>query len=117
MPLSMITLLSCTDWALKEAGARISDVDTEGWNALSLAFEFGSYSLAQWLLEEGGANTTDTAIIHGEQKSVWDLLEDQLKVNIFNAGWRLDSLFKAMVLLGEAPPNFVAMLSWQPRMG
>jgi hypothetical protein len=55
---------------------------------------------------------TDTAIIHGSQKSVWDLLEDQLKVNIFNAWVGLDSLFKAMVLLGEreVPPEFTAIL-------
>jgi ankyrin repeat protein len=92
-------------WLVKEGGARIFDADEYGRTALSNAVYFGSYGLVQWLLEEGGANITDTAVIDGEYMSVWD----HFNFNELASG--LQSLLKVMVLLGDAPPDFISELS------
>jgi ankyrin repeat protein len=100
-------------WALKEGGARTSDVDRHGRTVLSMAIVFGRFSLVQWLQEEGGANITDTAAIRGERRSVWDLVVDKLKANIFLVGAGSQSMLKVMVLLGDAPPDFIPWMSPQ----
>jgi hypothetical protein len=86
----------CTSWLLKVGGARIADVNTEGWTALSFSIALGRYVLVQWLLEEGGANITDTALMRGEQKNVWD----NLNFYPFEPG--LQPLLKFMVLLDDS---------------
>jgi ankyrin repeat protein len=87
-------------WLLKEGGARISDVDREGWTALSMAFAMRREGIVKLLLEDFGAN------IHGEHQSVWNLLP----VNLFPSHLPL-YLLKVLVLLDDAPPNVVTILS------
>jgi hypothetical protein len=97
-------------WLLKTGGARISDVNCRGSTALTLAANRGRRALVQWLLEEGGANITDGTFC-GESESVWDKLSKNI-VGIVDGQElaALTSLLKVMVLLGNAPPDFIDML-------
>jgi ankyrin repeat protein len=91
-------------WLLKTGGACIADTDVHGMTALYFAARYGRYSLVQWLLEEGGAKISDVVVIDSESKSIWDFIP--MSSNILEQ----KSLLKVMVLLDDAPPNFVANL-------
>jgi hypothetical protein len=96
-------------WLLTSGGARISDTDVNGAPALALAGGCYRYSIAQWLLEEGGARITDFTMLRGKTKSVWDYLRVRTGAN----GVEFVSLLKVMVLLDDAPLDFIAKLSAQ----
>jgi hypothetical protein len=92
--------------------ARTSDANIFGRTALSIAARGGNHSLLQWLLEEGGAKITDTNVIDDEHKSVWDdLNNNELAYGVGRP--QRQSLLKVMVLLGDAPADFIARLSPQ----
>jgi ankyrin repeat protein len=98
------------NWALRDGGALISDANRDGRTALSIAIDFGRYGLVEWLLEKSGAKISDTAVIDGEHESVWDHFN---LANFDQSEAELQSLLKVMVLLGDAPPDFIARLEQQ----
>jgi ankyrin repeat protein len=71
-------------------------MNTGGQTALSLAIAFGRYSLVEWLLEQGGANINDTAVIQGEHGNVWDNLGVHLGLDAIVDETGLQSLLKVM---------------------
>jgi ankyrin repeat protein len=110
---------SVVQWLLRTAEAHIADKDQQGATVLSLAAKCGRYSTVQWLLEEGGANITDISANMSdmtlseppdelEPKSVWDSVADNLWLCPDES--ELTSLLKVMVLLGDAPTNFIYKL-------
>jgi hypothetical protein len=68
-----------------------------------MAASYGHFACAQWLLEEGGARIEET-------DSTGDTVWSTLKLEGMDAD-ALASLLKVMVLLADAPPDFVAKLS------
>jgi ankyrin repeat protein len=86
-------------------GARISDTDERGITALAFAVHGGRYSIAQWLLENGGALITDDVMFHGMSQSLWD--------SLYVAAASVNSvlLLKRMVLLGDAPLHPTSSMS------
>jgi hypothetical protein len=98
---------SVAKWLLKTGRARISEVNHNGFTALSIAATSGPHYLVRWLLEEGGAKITDVVMIRGEYRSIWKDL------NVYARDAELPSLLRVMVLLGDAPADFIAKLSPQ----
>jgi hypothetical protein len=85
-----------------------------GRTALSMAIACNRYGLVQWLLEEDGADINDKLVIQGKHGSVWDHLRVHLHHNtIVDTPTGLQSLLQFMVLLDDAPPDFIAKLSRQ----
>jgi hypothetical protein len=74
--------------------------------------------MAQFLLAEGGASITEANQVGG---TVWTQLEGRLRSADDDA---LSSLLKVMVMLGDAPVDFIAMLkpahaglaTWGPKL-
>jgi hypothetical protein len=72
---------------------------------------YRKYSLLKWMLEEGGAHITTpftdgtTHVCRGLSiwNGVWQIFS--------GADMEFTSLVKVMVLLGDAPPDFIAKLS------
>jgi hypothetical protein len=89
-------------WLLSAGEASITERDDSGFSALLLAI-YGHPACAQWLLEEGGSSIEE---MNTDGDTVWD----RLKPEGANAD-ALASLLKVVVLLAEAPSNFVAKLS------
>jgi hypothetical protein len=93
-------------------GADVTARNKIGWSALlpaamgQLGHAHSHLELVQWLLEEGGSSITETAT-HG-LFTAWNLLT----IEGANAK-RLSSLLKVMVLLGDAPTDFIARLGSQ----
>jgi hypothetical protein len=95
-------------WLVKTGGVRILDRDVHRNTALAHAAKFSGpkrYSLIEWLLEQGGALITVVTMLRGESKSLWDIL----KVPSRNP--KFVSLLRVMVLLGDAPSDFIVKLS------
>jgi ankyrin repeat protein len=88
---------------LQAAGASITERNHHGYSALLLAAMCGHLSMAQYLLKEAGASITEATCTG---RTVWDLLNLQ-----DTDPESLESLLKIMVMLGDAPPAFVANLS------
>jgi ankyrin repeat protein len=88
---------------LQAAGASITEKDYDGWSALHYAAHNGRMSLLQYFFQEAGASISAAV---DDCRSVWDMLvlEDADPME-------LASLLKLMVMLGDAPPAFVAKLS------
>jgi hypothetical protein len=95
--------LELVQWLLSAGGASITERSNEGCSALLLAASRGHFAAAQWLLEEGGAS------IH-EANKAGDTVWSVLKLEGTGAD-ALASLLKVMVLLADAPPDFVTNLS------
>jgi hypothetical protein len=89
-------------WLLSAGGASITERNDKGYSALLLAISRGCVTTAQWLLEEGGASIDET---NAPGQAIWE----QLKLEGVDAD-ALASLLKVMVLLADAPPDFVAKL-------
>jgi hypothetical protein len=89
---------------LYAAGASIIEKNHGGLSALHFAATCGKFTIIQYFLKEAGASISDAT--YGEGETVWDLLKlkdaDPME---------LASLLKVMVMLGDAPPVFVAKLS------
>jgi ankyrin repeat protein len=99
--------LETVKWLLSvEGGASIKEVDTFGNTSLLLSAD-GHYLTCVWLLEHGGAKITET---DGYGLTVWSQLT--ASSNRANAA-ELSSLFRVMVLLGDAPPDFLRKLKPQ----
>jgi hypothetical protein len=95
--------LELAKWLLSAGGASITERNNRGNSALLLAAYRGHFAAAQWLLEEGGASIHET---NAAGETVWSVLK--LQGADANA---LASPLKVMVLLADAPPDFVAQLS------
>jgi hypothetical protein len=65
----------------------------------------GHYATVQWLLEKGGANI---GITNARGQTIWSQL---MLEGAADADTELSSLVKTMVLLADAPANFIAKLS------
>jgi hypothetical protein len=91
-------------WLLSAGGASITE-QIHGYSALLMATSFGKFACAQWLLENGGASIEET---NTAGQTVWNLLNLQRADMDADA---LTSLLKVMVLLADAPSDFVAELS------
>jgi hypothetical protein len=92
-------------WLITSGGARIFDRDVHGNTVLAYAAVRHRYSLMQWLIEVGGAPITEVIIVRGESKFLWDILS----VPVCDV--EFVSLLKVIVLLSDAPPDFIAKLS------
>jgi hypothetical protein len=105
-------------WLLNTADASITDTDQMGCTVFSLAAKCGKHSTVQWLLQEGGANITDVTMelndLTGEleSRSVWDSILDNPMFSFDVPALEPDftSLLQIMVLLDDAPTNFVTKL-------
>ena len=100
-------------WLLVEGGAKINDKDQAGMTAVMWAAESGRFSVVQWLLEKGGANINEE---DNYGNNVWSLLELDKGYDV--EVWleriveaELNSLLKVMVLLDDAPSEFIVRLS------
>jgi hypothetical protein len=96
-------------WLLNEGGSNLAEKDSAGHSALSLAALNGSFPAMQYLLEERKALMSETNM-YGD--TVWDSMHKRIytrKININSA--ELSSLLKVMVLLDDAPANFIRKLS------
>ena len=93
-------------------GASVTETDLEGTTALLFACKSGHYPLVHWLLVEGGASIKDVCA-NGD--TVWTLLGCKM-VDLDNDDVYdvLACLLRVMVLLDEAPVDFIAKLS--PRL-
>jgi hypothetical protein len=87
---------------LSAGGASITECSNSGNSALLLASSYGHFATAQWLLEEEGASIHET----NDSDTVWSVL----KLEGADAD-ALAPMLKVMVLLADAPPDFVAQLS------
>jgi hypothetical protein len=90
-------------WLLSAEGASIAERSDVGCSALLLAASRGHFACAQWLLEKGGASINETTTAG---KTVWSVLKLEN-----TDGGALASLLKVIVLLADAPHDFVARLS------
>jgi hypothetical protein len=111
--------LETVQWLIEEAWADVREADIQGRTALLRAAASGQFSVVQWLLEEGGACINDTSHIG---LTVWMVLEIQgassrhsiLSIaQLRSIAVELSSLLKVMVMLADAPGDFIAKLSPQ----
>jgi hypothetical protein len=96
-----LDVVSCL---VKELGADVNQADNDGNTPLFTAARQGKLGVVHWLLVEGGASVDD---MHGPQsQTLWNVLklEDAVDAD-------LTSLLQTMVLLSDAPPDFIAKLS------
>jgi hypothetical protein len=94
-------------WLVKMGGARISDTEGNGMTALMWAAYNSHFYVVQWLLEEGSANITDTVVVHGKSRSLWNHIRSKSE----GSAVELTSLIKFMVLIVDAPPDFIAKMT------
>jgi ankyrin repeat protein len=97
--------LGLVQWLLSAGGATIMECDHRGNSALLIATSRGRITTAQWLLEQGGASIKET---NTAGETVWSMLKLEDADADADA---LASLLKVMVMLADAPPDFVAKLS------
>jgi hypothetical protein len=97
--------LELVQWLLSAGGASITERSNTGYFGLLVASSRGQFAAAQWLLEEGGASIHETDV-YGQ--TVWGSLQ---KAEINADADALASLLRVMVLIADAPPDFVAQLS------
>jgi hypothetical protein len=88
---------------LHAAGASIAEKNSYGYSALHYAAMRGQLLTLQYFLQEAGASISKAT---SDGKTVWDLLVLQHADPVAMA-----SLLKVMVMLDDAPPDFVAELS------
>jgi ankyrin repeat protein len=98
-------------WLLKEGGARLVDVNARGWIAFAIAANRGHYSLVECMLKESGALITNVTFGDGGKsiKTVWNSLME-FPGFASNVSAELSSLLKVMVLLDDAPTDFITKL-------
>jgi hypothetical protein len=112
--------LETVQWLLKEAWADVRDSDTQGRTALLRAAASGQFSVVQRLLEGGGACIKDASNIG---LTVWMVLKIEEAIPYYgpiisiaerrSIAVELLSLLKVMVMLADAPGDFIAKLSPQ----
>jgi ankyrin repeat protein len=97
--------LELVQWLLSAGGASNTERDNIGGSALLLTASHGHVAAAQWLLSAGGASIHET---NTAGETVWSVL----KLENMNADTdALALLLKVMVLLADAPADFVAQIS------
>jgi hypothetical protein len=89
---------------LLEQGASITEKCSGDWSALLLASLGSHYALMEYLLQAAGASMMETTYTGN---NVWTLLVTEGTERVV----ALASLLKTMVMLDDAPPEFVANLS------
>jgi hypothetical protein len=90
-------------WLLTEGGSSLTEKDIHGTPALMIAAIMGHFPAMQYLLEERGASITETDNYGG---TVWGKMRMLRDKNV-----ELFSLLKVVVLLDDAPADFIAKLS------
>jgi hypothetical protein len=99
---------SLVRWLIKESGLSVTEVDENGETALLTALVMaackGKYMLVQWLLEEGKASINDRDV---NDCDIWMNLE---LLGSTDRPAELSSLLKVMVLLVDAPSDFITKL-------
>jgi hypothetical protein len=89
-------------WLLNEGGSILSEQTRDGRHALLLAALMGHFRAMQYLLGERGALTTQSDNYGG---TVWGTMDMQDDESV-----ELLSLLKVMVMLEDAPADFIANL-------
>jgi hypothetical protein len=96
--------MEMVQWLLTEGGASVQEAGEYGYTSLLWAAFCGRIPLMTWLLTEGGASITE---VGQDGRSVWR----HLRHHIQRANrTELSSLLRVMVLLDDAPPEFVSLL-------
>jgi hypothetical protein len=95
--------LDTVRWLLFSGGSSILEMDGNGNNSLLLSAFNGHVETCEWLLAEGGAAIS---AVNRRGDTVWS----ELRLDRAGTG-ALSSLLKTMVLLSDAPADFIARLS------
>jgi hypothetical protein len=96
--------ISIMDWLLSEGGSSLAEhTILHGTKALMLTAIKGHFPAVQYLLEERGVSISET---NNAGDTVWANIRWQ-----GNDGADLSSLLKVMVMLEDAPADFIATLS------
>jgi hypothetical protein len=93
---------------LQAAGASIIENNSAGCSALIFAALHGRWELVQYFFQEAGAIMSDAT---SYSETVWDLLMHGVDDHYNDDSMALTSLLKVIVMLDDAPPDFVARLS------
>ena len=100
---AMLGHTTLIQWLLEVFGASVKCKNNFGWTTLLVAARQGQYGTAHYMLEEGGASISETT---NGGRSIWRLLKLEGADDA-----ALSSLLKIMVLLSDAPDDFIAKLS------
>jgi ankyrin repeat protein len=90
-------------WLLTEGGSSLAEQTSRGESALSLAALGGHFAAMQYLLEEHGAPMIES----DNFPTAWTFLRH----NPRKRSAELSSLLKVMVMLGDAPADYIVKLS------
>jgi hypothetical protein len=96
-------------WFLTEGGSSLAEETSSHMTALSLASANGRFAAVQYLLEEQGASISDT---EDSGDTVWDNITRWLETSDITeytdmSNVELSSLLKVMVMLEDAPSDFI----------
>jgi hypothetical protein len=95
-------------WLLTEGGSSLAEETEHGTRALSLAAFNGQFPAMQYLLKERGASLSE-----GDSfgNTVWDCIDYGHKMLDSFSSADLSSMLKFLVMLEDAPADFIAKLS------
>jgi ankyrin repeat protein len=93
------------DWLLNEGGSSLTERDINGTSALLMGACMGRFPAMQYLLEKLEALVSETTNVG---RTVWDCMKFEESHSA-----ELSSLLKVMVMLEDAPADFIAKLSPQ----
>jgi hypothetical protein len=93
-------------WLLTEGGPSLVEESMQGRHALAIAALNGRFPTMQYLLEERGASMSES---DNRGRTVWDNIK---LINLRgDESGELSSLLKIIVMLEDAPPDFIIRLS------
>jgi hypothetical protein len=99
-------------WLLDEGGSSLAEKTDEGEYALSLAALNGQFATMQFLLEERGASPNESS---NNSHTVWSRISLWGDHGGDHDAAELSSLLKVMVMLEDAPADFITRLSRSPQ--
>jgi hypothetical protein len=95
-------LIPIMDWLLNEGGSSLTEKDINGASASLLCAFMGCYPAMQYLLEEQEASISES---DNNGDTVWNII---ILRNNLDESADLSSLLKVMVMLEDAPADFIA---------
>jgi hypothetical protein len=96
------------DWFLNEGGSSLAEKNIEGMSAFLVTALMGRFAAMKYLLVEQGASISES---DNDGDNVWNIIFI-LQTNLDESA-ELFSLLKVMVMLEDAPADFIAPLSPQ----